>query len=303
MFSDPGGAKPILSLVSFLTGTGNDYHIISDRKYSFYEDFKLPVHEYNQPTADIIKDFGPDFIFTGTSYTSEIELKFIQQGKAYGIPTYAFVDHWTNIRERFSKTNVEILPDRICLIDSRAKEIAILQGIPESNILVTGNPFHTYLLAWRPSLTRSEFFSSQNLVVGDKGVIVFAPDPLSNVNGIEKFGFDEVQVSVELSELMDRILEQNIFIFKAHPNQSLVRLDPNFLDKVVVANSGIDNNSLIYFSDYVLGFFSNYLIEADLMKKKVLRYLPEGHINDPFLENAIGKVVNKNTLLDQLKHA
>ena len=77
VFSDPGGAKPLLALVTLIKNNLNDYRIISDRKYDFYDEFGLNVHVPN-----ILSDFDnfkPDFLFTGTSYTSKLELKYIEK--------------------------------------------------------------------------------------------------------------------------------------------------------------------------------------------------------------------------------
>ena len=299
VFSDPGGAKPVLALVKSLTDQVT-YKLISDREYSFIKDFGLEVQKPSATPEQCIEDFAPDFIFTGTSYTSKIELTFIAAGKARNIPTYAFVDHWTNIRERFDNNGVEVLPDKICLIDDRAKDIALKQGIEEERILITGNPFQDYLRSWKPPTSKVTFFEKAGIDTGNKKVIVFAPDPLSNVDGKTKFGFDEVQVCNELTGLIDQILENHIFIFKAHPNQDLGKLDKQLLDRIIVADQHIENNSLIYHSDFVLGFFSSYLIEAEIMNKEVLRYLPLESINDPFKDAAIGTIVNKQTLLEYL---
>lgn len=302
VFSDPGGAKPILALVRSLAKQEKRYKIISDRDYSFYKEFGLEVQKPSASIGQDVQDPVPDFIFTGTSYTSKIELAYIKEGAARGIPTYAFVDHWTNIRERFDNKGTEVLPKKICVIDQRAKVIALKQGIEEDRILVTGNPFQDYLRSWHPVTNKKEFFEKQGIDIKNKKIIVFAPDPLSNVDGKIKFGFDEVQVVTEMNELIDDILEKYIFIFKPHPNQDMARLNKEFLDKIIVADQAIENNSLIYHSDFIVGFFSSYLIEADIMKKKVLRYLPEHFINDPFKDSAIGTIVNSKNFLENLNH-
>lgn len=302
VFSDPGGAKPVLALVLSLKNKLTDFKVISNREYSFYNEFGIHVDKPLPYPEEDISAFSPDFIFTGTSYTSKIELGYIKAGTGQGIPVYAFVDHWTNIRERFSDNGAEILPDKICLIDERAKTIAEGQGINESMILVSGNPFQDYLRSWKPVQKKEEFFRSNNIDHNDKKIIVFAPDPLSNVDGISKFGFDEVQVSKELSEIIEDTSDKFIFIFKPHPNQDLSKLDSKFLKTVIVAPPGIENNSLIYHSDIILGFFSSYLLEAEIMNKKVLRYLPEGYKNDPFQDNNIGAIVNRKTLVENLNH-
>ncbi len=101
VFSDPGGAKPILSY-ALLNSELNEMLLLSDRKYSFFQDFPLTIIAYrNESIRDIIENFRPDFVFTGTSYTSQIEIKFIKTAKEVGINTFSFVDHYTSFLERF----------------------------------------------------------------------------------------------------------------------------------------------------------------------------------------------------------
>lgn len=300
IFSDPGGAKPILSLVSFISDKLLCYKIVSDREYSFYREFDLDVVAFSGNINKIVSDFKPDFIFTGTSYTSKIELQFIEFGKKIKIPTYSFVDHWTNIRERFNNNGTEVLPDIICLIDSRAAEIAFKQGLEQDRILITGNPFHEYLKLWKPKIERDEFFLSQGISSEEKKLVIFAPDPLSNVDGLTKFGFDETQVINEMCELIGDLKNSVQFIFKPHPNQNIAIINPFFLENVILADKNIDNNHLIYYGDCILGFFSSYLIEAEIMNKKVLRYLPAGSFNDPFAEFSIGTIINKQSFVQSL---
>jgi hypothetical protein len=299
VFSDPGGAKPVLALIKSLQHQLTDFLILSDREYGFFKDFGLKVIKPSTSKNEV-EDFDPDFIFTGTSYTSKIELNYLKEGKKKNVQTYAFVDHWTNIRERFNSDGEEILPDRICLIDEKAKQIGLRQGLDESAIIVIGNPFQDYLRTWQPSISKEMFFSSLGINLGNKKIMVFAPDPLSNVNGVEKFGFDETTVMNELAFFIDVILLKYIFIFKPHPNQDMSRLNQQVLEKIIVARNDVDNNSLIYYSDLIIGFFSSYLIEAQIMNKRVLRYLPETAVDDPFKDLAIGTLVNKSSFLESL---
>ena len=99
IFSDPGGAKPILAFID--DNKLQNYKVISDRVYSFYDDFGVPVHPYKGNVKEEIDIFKPTLIFTGTSYTSTIEKEFISCGKYNHISTLSYVDHWTNISDRF----------------------------------------------------------------------------------------------------------------------------------------------------------------------------------------------------------
>ena len=50
VFSDPAGAKAVLALVYLLKRDNiiTDFKVISDRKYSFFEDFEIEVNTHYQ---------------------------------------------------------------------------------------------------------------------------------------------------------------------------------------------------------------------------------------------------------------
>ena len=86
VFSDPGGAKPVLAFIEL--NNLKNYKAISDRNYKFYDEFQInveicPKYEVNE----IIDTYKPNYIFTGTSYTSSIELEFLYEAKKQKITT------------------------------------------------------------------------------------------------------------------------------------------------------------------------------------------------------------------------
>lgn len=298
VFSDPGGAKPVLAFIK-LNPELQDYMVVSDREYDFFSDFNIPVTSYTTGCeGHILKRFSPDFIFTGTSYTSELDKTYIAAGKKAKIPVYSFVDHWTNISARFQQQQLAILPDLVLLVDNHAKNMALKEGIPEEQLLVIGNPYHEYLKSWRPLLSRSAFFNSIGLNTGSKKVIVFGPDPLSNVNGRIKFGFDEIEGVRELAAIADKLAEDYIILLNPHPNQKIQELLPFERNNLVVLKEKLDVNTLIFHADLVLGIFSSFLLEALVMGKTVIRFFPTSINNDPFAHMAVGQiVVGKEALL------
>jgi hypothetical protein len=167
VFSDPGGAKPILSYAT-LNPSLSDVLVISDRKYPFYNDFAISVNFYNNESiAEIIDKYKPSFIFTGTSYTSKLEIKFIKIAKKLGIPTYSFIDHYTSFLERFDLDGEGVYPDNICLIDDIAKSI-FLQNKIEVPAMITGNYFHEYLKSWKPIYNKKELLEKVGIQVSKK---------------------------------------------------------------------------------------------------------------------------------------
>ena len=291
VFSDPGGAKPLLALADSLSGKLVETRLISDRKYAFYQEFNSAVNQIEESAYETLQKFRPDFVLTATSYTSRIELEFINAAKILTIPVYSFLDHWTSIRERFNFEGNEFLPDQILLIDERAKQIAIEQKLSAEMLIVFGNPYYEYLHSWKPSISRKEFLASIGLVDVGKKLVVFAPDPLSNIGGKDKYGFDEGSASELFNSVIENFADSLHFIVKPHPNQNIGILKKILHTDFILLSSEADTNTLIYYSDIVIGFFSNFLIEAELLKSKVIRFLPGLHFSDPLSGSQIGTVV------------
>lgn len=285
VFSDPGGAKPCLSLIE-----ENDLHdviAVSDRTYSFFKDFKTSVEYIENNFELLVEKFKPELIFTGTSYTSDIEKQFIKIAKKKKIRCYSFVDHWTNISKRFEISDgIKDYPDKIWVIDTRAFQIAIKEGIDKSRIVISGNPYHTWLKKWKPEISKENFLKKIGLEGINKKLLVYAPDPLSNVNGIEKYGFDELSATTSLVDLFKKHqseLNNWIVLVKLHPNQNRKRIVPIISDFKLfyLLPENCDVNSTIYFSDLVVGFFSSFLIEATIIGIPVLRLFFEKPLKDP----------------------
>jgi hypothetical protein len=303
IFSDPGGAKPLLSIIEEYHD--HDYLVISDRNYYFYNEFNVDVKIVVDGYEQIVDEFNPELIYTGTSYKSDIEKKFLQIAKKKNIKSCAYVDHWTSILERFKFQNETFLPTILQVIDVRAKSIAIEQGIPESIIEIIGNPYHQKIKNWIPSQSKKDFLIELGLTNENCMLLVYAPDPLSNVNGKIMFGFDEIMATINLVNLFKKDFVNSNWkvLIKLHPNQNkeFIKEIVEATDDFIVLSENVSNSVCIYYADVVMGYFSSFLIEANLFDKPILRYLPFGIKNDPIKELNIGTIVNdvqlKNYLL------
>lgn len=343
VFSDPGGAKPILSyvLLSRMSGKAN---IISDRRYDFFADFQLDVElcpsniarsqaALSQYAFDRLEMIKPSFVFTGTSYTSSIELEFIEMASGMGIPTYSFIDHYTNLLDRFRRRaylhglvvadagyptgsdqspDELILPNNLCMIDSKAEHLMSraladchLPSGRTPRVLVTGNYYHRFLHLWKPIVSKWEFYQQLELQ-GDERLVVFAPDPLSNVGGSGVYGFDERDVWLCLQRALHSIMEELSLsdsrisstphvrpfsvVVVMHPNQRrellLHHLQENDSLRVIVRDKE-HLNTLLAYSHVTVGMFSSILIEGQLLGCEIIRCLigftgASSGIQDPF---------------------
>ena len=301
VFSDPGGAKPVLSFIN-LNDSISGYYAVSDREYDFFEDFGVEVNKYNPGDEEsIINSFQPDFVFTSTSYTSKIELRFIEAAKSRNIPCYTFIDHYTRYRDRFIDEKELILPDYITVTDNIAVEIAHAEKmLPPDRIMASGNYYHAFLKQWTPSVSRESFVAENNLTQGSL-LVTYAPDPFSNVDGTEKYGFDETVVWQIINGYLTELSEKYNFtvVIKLHPNQKREHILPavqqSKLKNIVLADD-MHLNTLLYHSDIIIGMCSSILIEANVLKvgKKIIRCLFNSKVHDPLLALNIGQVAYSN---------
>ena len=158
VFSDPGGAKPILSFINLYKKT--NIIVISDREYDFFSDYGVKITKYSiGDEKRIIENFQPDFVFTGTSYTSKIELQFIEEANTKGIATYSYIDHYTRYSDRFFLNDRFVFPRHIFVTDQKARDIATSEKIDAySSVSITGNFHHVFLKRWEPKSERNVIF-------------------------------------------------------------------------------------------------------------------------------------------------
>ncbi len=302
-FSDPGGAKPILSLIEEIQP--DEYLAVSNRSYSFYDDFKTQVQMIENDFEKIVNSYQPDLIFTGTSYPSDFDKQFLKIALEKNIDCYTFVDHWTNMDLRFTYENNFLEPSQVWVIDERAKEIAMKAGIPKDKIVISGNPYHKWLKNWKPRVIKEVFLETIGLKNITDTLLIFAPDPLSNINGIEKYGFDELSALKDLIELFEEHeseLSHFKILIKAHPNQNRKKIE-KIIQKTkncILLPNDIDANTVTYYGNITIGFFSSFLLEAKILGKEILRFIPVPMKEDPIAALNVGTIVNKESLLTNL---
>lgn len=287
LFSDPGGAKLILALAKENIAE-NHVSIGSDRFYDFYEDFGVSVEVVNiNNMMRTISEKKPDLVITGTSYTSNIEQLVVQHCKIAGIEVYSIVDNWSNFTTRFTLNNKQLLPDQIFVVDEKARQNALMEEIPESILKVLPyNPYHKFLEQWTPVISRQELCRLYALD-SEKEIVYYVPDPLSNVGGSKKYGFDEYSSTRELYSLYKG---KNI-VFKLHPNQNISIIEEFKGFDIIFVSENKYHNHFLHYSDWVVGFFSNALVEAKLLKSNPVRMLKGMRIKDTFEDKTIPVLV------------
>ena len=277
VYSDPGGAKPCLALAA-RWAEASEVKTCADRVYRFSDGFGVQVQICRASDwRSIIADFKPTSIFTGTSYTSRLELHFLAEAVRRRIPTAAFVDHYTKFRERFTLDGADVFPDEIHVLDAKAQRLALGAGLPADRIRITGNPYHEYLKTWKSKMSAEDLLQRIGLSSADVPLFLFAPDPLSNAGGATKFGTDESCIVALLLKAIDMQNQPVRLIIKPHPNQNIAMLEKTASEidthgrcQVMLAPPESDAyvNELIHQSDLVVGIFSSIILEAELLKRE-----------------------------------
>jgi hypothetical protein len=319
VFSDPAGAKALLALSDLYKNIFYKTLSISNRYHSFFMEFDTEVeivsNDINTLTQ-LINFFNPNIIFTATSYPIGIEFNCIKIAKKLkGITTFSFVDHWTNFIIRYTNDDNTILPDKIFVIDKVAEKNACDEGIPSGIITVIGNPYHIYLKKWLPKTSKVDV---KKLIFDQAKYLLFAPEPISVFKLEKKYGFDEFQVLLliinTLSELENEVgYHPPVLVFKCHPNHDVEDVKNKIqdlfpeeqADKVVVLSDlNINLNELIYYSESVLGIFSNSLVEASIIGKRtaqILVLLEDKNLNPLSHIDYLDVIKTKEQLIQFLK--
>lgn len=131
---DAGGAEVLSSHVRRL-GLDCCYVLDGPAKKVFAR--KLGVVEISSLHEAVAQ---AESILCGTSWQSSLEFDAIRMARSMGKHTIAFLDHWANYRERFTRGGETCLPDEIWVGDSAAESIA-RKIFPSTRIRVVENPY------------------------------------------------------------------------------------------------------------------------------------------------------------------
>lgn len=288
VFSDPAGAKACLAFAWMLREQqpAVTFRLISNKHYPFYGDWDLQVEVIADPEDFMIEPI--DWVFTGTSHPDSsdgFEVRVIRQAMERGIYVESFIDHWTNLALRFRRDDAFVFPDMIFVIDRQLIPQAIAEGIPANALGQLDNPYLHYIYQyWKSSLSREQFRKLYAIPETVGTVITYAPDPLSLRKETAPPDFDEYTVLRELLQLLDG-RDDHFLVVKTHPLQELEQINAiagEFEPDCVFIDSSnqVANLELMAHSDAIIGFHSNFLLEAHALGKPIFRYFPSE--NDAF---------------------
>ena len=319
VFSDPAAENAILALVDDLILDGyipkKDFLVYTNnlKKTNIHCKDILNVEDFNENKLnELILNFKPIYFFLGTSL-NDYEHNWRKLGVKHNIRVISFIDHWTNYLERFSFNDELILGNEIWVVNEIAKKEAIRAGVPEKLIEISGNPYYKKVKEFKPKVSKDLFFKSHGLD-GLKKTILFISDDIKrsfpkNKNGECKLGFDEYSVLKDILISMHELKKDINFsdfqlVIKLHPKSEknkFKQLISDFSNKSLNVHCVRDCDSLTinYYSDFVLGMFSNMVVESILMQKKLLRIQTGGKF-DLFKFNNLKPVTKVKDLKEKI---
>jgi hypothetical protein len=290
---DAGGAEAVAPVAQAL---GQDASIevrallygqaptVWDRYGMTYERLNM-----NQPAADVMAGPSrPSLLLCGTSFNDVMaELKFVAAAKSTAVPSLGVLDSWTNYSERFQTGgHVAVTPDRLAVMDERARAALVSVGFDAGSLVVTGQPALDRLTAVRAGFTAPQRSAVRKLwnARESSSVVLFASQPFTamysagNTTLGGPFGFDEFTVLALLIEALDETAASGrdiALVVRPHPREDRAGLDQlkaNHL-RIVVSNHPSAHDAVLS-ADLVVGMNSILLLEAAQLGAVVLSLQP-----------------------------
>lgn len=271
---DAGGADILLELLkaSLPVGEFRIFALAESPCYTLIKTKKLEHLwcEITPEKSDIeakLTLFAPSIVLYGTGWQNHIEYHFLAYAKAHTIPSIAFLDHWTNYRERFGypeKNWEHNLPSFIAAHDQTSFDKAQSFGLP--NVIAIKN----YALA-------TQLKEAQNVLgkIQERDTLLFLSEPTAKVatrsfGDAYAWGFTEKEVFEDILTCKEKFGCKNILI-RLHPSDTpecYQAIDPNaefshstLLEDIARAKVVIGIDTIALYTAYLLG-------------KKVISYIP-----------------------------
>ncbi|ARU50044.1 hypothetical protein [Sulfurospirillum diekertiae] len=271
---DAGGAEILLELLkaSLQVGEFRIFSLVDSPCYTLIKTKKLKHfwHKITPEKNDIeakLALFKPSIVLYGTGWQNHFEYYFLDYTKAHNIPSVAFLDHWTNYRERFGypeKNWENNLPPFIAAHDQTSFDKAKTLGLP--NIIAIKN----YALAAQHKEAQSVLAN-----IPENDTLLFLSEPTAKVatrsfGDAYGWGFTEKEVFTDILTFKKKFGCKNILI-RLHPS------DTHEVYQAIDPSATFSHSTLledIAHAKVVIGIDTVALYTAYLLGKYVLSYIP-----------------------------
>lgn len=300
---NPGGFNAIFPIFKKLKSNHNYnvYYIFDKEASTFVHDKNIKLTDTERISKEglraLVGKIRPNIVLSGTSSGSSIDKMAIDLFKGENTRTLSIVDSWVNFADRFSDlktSNLKYMPDFIFAVDEIMSDMLTKIGVSSSKVVVTGNPF---------------FENFKKIPASSSAkAITFICQPFSEI-GDESWGFDEIQVLGDLTEILEKNYIDTQVLVKLHPRSKkkdkFLKIVKKSKLKIKIAESS-SLRSLVEKSLLIVGMNSMALFEAAICGAKVLSYQPNLKREDVLVTNKIGLslgVYKKSDLLVKIPFA
>lgn len=308
---DPGGANAVAPVIEALRAEGRvAVNALAYRQASItlwtkrnlvFDD--LGEGTTRTPAIQRLRNSGTGLLLTATSFNPiEPEKEFIAAARSLGLPSLAVLDFWTNYTRRFSDADGRLVyvPDRIAIMDERARDEMVAEGFDTTRLVITGQPAFDELAGWRSQFTpaRRQAIRDALSVGPSQWLILFASQPLSLLYGTDPVdplypGYDERMVLRALVVALDQIAEQShqeiVLVIRPHPREQIQSFDKvqGRLIRIVVSKDG-ESRDLVMAADLVTGMTTILLVDACYLGCVTVSLQPGLRFPDPLPTNPLG---------------
>lgn len=230
----------------------------------------------------ILKSAAPDLVLTGTGWSSDVEMDFIQTARKLGIRSVSFLDHWCNYRERFGYPGAwkENLPDHVFVGDIWAYRQAVADGFPKSRLCRVENPY------WEQMRSRVKIR------------LLYLSSPIAE-HALKAFGRENHWGFTEYDQVQDML-----DLARIHPELSVsVRLHPSEKKNKYARFKGLAVHTAktdlvedCQSADIVVGCDTAALVAALIAGRAAISYVPAGTLKSTLPQPGITHVVSKGML-------
>jgi len=299
--NDAGGAEILSSIAKKYKDKFNWYNVVTGPAKGIFRNKGILCHtpiiiNYDKARL-LIKDIKPDFVITGTGWSTNMEKYFMRAAKALGIKSASYLDSWFNYKERFggSKSWKGSLPDFIFIGDAYAYRLALKSGFPRKKIRNVENPL------WEQFLKKG----AKKRGDGVKRNILYLAGAASSRyrRWALKAGIDISRRSEVSGDIIDAVKAAGpLFRLRVRPHPS----DRQYRGQGTGdRGQGRENGRRkleddIRWADVVVGAETMALAIAAAMGKKTISYLPEGKAQCRLPLKDIIKVTSKGALRRQI---
>lgn len=255
--------------------TKADWHIFAKTSSPMAEICKRHNFSY-APMEDAVEQLGkvrPDLLLFGTGWQDKCEQPYVHFCKEYAIPTIAFLDHWSNYRERFGFPDngwKENLGDYTAVHDERAYSLALSMDLPNPLKL----PNH-YLIRLIEEAVQRQAEAGKTLLFLSEPTDAVAQktygDPLY-------WGFTQYTALEDILEHFEDFQCEDLII-RLHPSEKSSNYDAilerysNISVQIHDIHS-VDLMDELLYAKAIIGFDTMALYIAALLGKSVISYLP-----------------------------